>query len=174
MHHEAIDTKIRVIFAGPYISRLIQGIRLREGVSGIKVEGSNTLITLNTLQSLRMVQVVGITYGTRNSIISAPVPSATSAYPPSPPATCPSSTPPTRSSTSHAILSMSFPLFQHWLGQSVVLMATNIGLLLSSSPSSVAPTLVHIGVNTADLVSKPSEASDSDGGDDSGREDGSE
>lgn len=174
MHHKAIDTKMGVIFAGPYISRLIQGIGLREAVSGIKVEGSNTLITLDTLQSLRMVQVVGITHGTRNSIISTPVPSAMSAYPPSPPATCSSSTPPTRSSTSHAILSMSFPLFQPWLGQSVVLMATNIGLLLSFSPSSVAPTPVHVRVNTADLESKASEASHSDGGNDSGREAGSE
>lgn len=55
MHQQAIDPRVGVIFAGPYIYQLIWGIGLRGGASGMRIEGGSSPITIDTLWAMRMV-----------------------------------------------------------------------------------------------------------------------
>lgn len=120
----------------------------------MRIEGGRAMIILDALRAIRMVQPVLTTHGTHFYIIVPIAPLVEPASPPTALAPRFPLTPPTSPSNSHFTPSTSSPLFWCCLSRSIVRIAAHIGLQLFSPPFSPSPTLVHLGVDTADLESE--------------------
>lgn len=62
LSHKGKFIRLGAIFAGPYITRLIRGMRLMKRTQGMKVVDAITMLRILTLVSIRIIERRGNTY----------------------------------------------------------------------------------------------------------------